>query len=521
MEKKDILWILTVSILILILASLPTWAGYGAETSELKFRGMYYDSQDYSAHIAMMESGIHGAWSYQFRFTSEALRPAYVRLFYIILGHFSRWLGLNPELAYQLALWIFGIFALVSLYRLMRHIFQERFWARVAFFLAAVGSGVGWLQLIFNWTSTQISPIDFWFIDSYIFFGLSVFPHFSFVTAGFCLALSNWLAFIKDPKIQNIFWISVIAFLVQVANPIAFVVVDASFAGAVVFAWWKGSKINPAHIVGLLVIALFQVPFLIYNLVTFSQDPLWSQYTSQHQTLSPPPDYYLWGFAPFLPFAILGAVSALREKSYALGAFVIWIVTAFVLAYSPLYVQRRFVQDITIPLGVLATQGWIQLCERRIFPGSDVMRRKKMLVMLFVFVASLSSVQLSLGRMAYLQTLPEYFYYPSSLDASIAWLRKHADYNDIVLAEELTSQVLAQKAGVRVYGGHEMETLNYLDKQSNVSDFFEGQFPALANPPIKWVLYGPEEEAIHPHFAAPETLELVFETPQLKIFQVR
>jgi hypothetical protein len=449
------------------------------------------------------------------------MRSAYVRLFYIVMGHCSRWMGLRTEQTFELSRWIFGIIALFSLYWLMQKIFSELFWAWVAFLLAAVGSGLGWLQLIFNWTSIQITPIDFWFIDSYIFFGLSVFPHYAFVTAGFCLALCFWLAFVKSPNVRNILWIIVITFLVQVSNPIAFVVIDAAFVGAAVFEWWKDGRINSKHIAGLVILALFQLPVLTYNLMTFSKDPFWSQYTSQHQTLSPPPDYYVWGFAPFLPFAAIGVVAAFREKSYRLGAFVFWVFTAFIMAYSPLYAQRRFLQDITIPLGVLATQGWIQLFESRISQRSVLMRWKKIMVILYVFVASLSTIQLSLGRSAYLQSHPEQFYYPASLDSAIAWLREHAHYNDVVLASELTSQVLAQKAGVRVYGGHEMETLNYKEKQFKLIAFLEGQFPELANPPIKWVIYGPEERAINSNFTVPENLELVYETSDLRIYQVK
>ncbi|HUE98458.1 MAG TPA: hypothetical protein VMN99_04335, partial [Anaerolineales bacterium] len=159
-NKKDFLWILAVSILILIWSSIPTWAGYQAETQELRFRGIYYDSQDYAVHIATMESGRQGEWAYQFRFTAEQHTPAYIRLFYIVLGHLRKLFGLDPEVAFQLARWALGFVALFALYRLMQRVFPKLFWARAAFMLAALGSGLGWLQLIFNWTSSRITPID-------------------------------------------------------------------------------------------------------------------------------------------------------------------------------------------------------------------------------------------------------------------------------------------------------------------------------------------------------------------------
>ncbi len=299
-DTKDILWILIVSALILIVSSLPLWVGYQSETPDLRFRGVYFDSQDYAVHISMMESGKQGAWAYQFRFTTEPYRPAYIRMFYILLGHLSGWLGLSSELTYQLTRWILGMIALFALYRLMQRIFQDTFWARAAFLLAALGSGLGWLQLILNSTPSAITPIDFWLIDAYVFFSLSIFPHFVFVTAATCIVISLWLGFLEAPRWKNIAGIGLAAVLVQFVNPIAFATVNTCLGGAMIFKAWKYQRIYKQDLVALLMIALIQIPLFRYNYIMLTQDPVWSRYTLQNQTLSPPPDYYLWGFAFFL-----------------------------------------------------------------------------------------------------------------------------------------------------------------------------------------------------------------------------
>ena len=89
-SKNELLWIFMVSVLVLFWGSIPTWAGQQVETKDLRFRGLYYDTQDYAVHIATMEAGRHGEWTYQFRFTTEPHRPVYLKLFYIALGHLSR-----------------------------------------------------------------------------------------------------------------------------------------------------------------------------------------------------------------------------------------------------------------------------------------------------------------------------------------------------------------------------------------------------------------------------------------------
>lgn len=520
-NRKEFLWVLIASVLILLWSSIPTWAGYQAETEDLRFRGLYYDSQDYAAHIAMMEAGANGEWAYQFRFTTESFDPAYVRIFYIILGHLSRLINIDPEPTFHLARWLLGFAALYALYKLTSQIFQNVLWTRTAFLLAVLGSGVGWLQLIFNLTSSQITPIDFWLIDSYVFFSLSIFPHFAFVTAAMCITLSIWLNYLETPKSKSIFWIALTAILVQFTNPIAFAALDAGILGSAIFSWWGKRRIYRTHVVALSVIAIAQLPLLIYNLTVLSRDPLWSQYTRQHQTLSPPPDYYVWGFALFWPFAIWGAVVAFRERSSHLGSVAFWTFAAFLLAYTPFYTQRRFLQNITIPLAILATQGLIALFESSTSHRLILKRWKESLVIMFVFLVSLSSIQLSLGQAIYIQTRPADFFYPTSLDHAILWLRENAQYNDFVLASEGTSQVLAQRAGVRVYHGHEMETLDYATKKENVSAFFQGDLPSLASKPIQWIVYGPTERKLGPDFQPPDSLELVYETKELQIYKVK
>jgi len=214
-------------------------------------------------------------------------------------------------------------------------------------------------------------------------------------------------------------------------------------------------------------------------------------------------------------------IAAFRTRSSALGAAVLWIIAGFLLAYAPVYIQRRFLQNITIPLAILATAGLVKLFETAAGRSPGMMRWRSPLVVLFVFLTSISSIQIGVGQVAYLQTYPENLYYPASLDRAIDWFHENAQYNDFVLASEQTSQILAQKAGLRAYFGHEMETLNYKTKQREVQSFFEGKLPEPANRPVKWVVYGPFERQLNPDFQPTDDLELRYNIQELQIYQVK
>jgi hypothetical protein len=522
-DKKDLLWISIVSMLILVWSSIPTWAGQLAQTKDLHFRGVYFDPQDYSADNSMMQSGMQGQWGYELRFTSEPQHPAFVRLFYVALGHVSAWVGLAPERTFELARWILGFAALFTIYDLFRRVFPNRYWARAGFFLAVLGSGLGWIQLLFHWLPGVITPIDFWLIDAYVFFTLSLFPHLIFALTGACLATSLWLDYLEKQHWRNLALIACIAILVQFVNPVAFAVVDFGFVGATIFAWWQNRKINWPDIRALAILALAQAIPVAYNFIVFTRDPIWTQFTAENQTLSPPPLYYLWGFAPFWILAIGGGLLAMRQKSPAIGVSITWILAAFLLAYSPLLIQRRFLLGITVPLAIVSTWTLMKLFENGESKIPNLNRLRASLVLLFILIASCSAICLSLGRAIYLQTRPADFFYPANIDDAVQWLNQHAQTDDFVLASEQTAQIVAQKTGLRVYYGHELETLNFSAKQENVISFYKNTQPEdwIKGTLVKWVIYGPLEQDISSNFSPAQNLELIYNSKGVKIYAVK
>jgi len=522
-DKKDLLWISIVSTLILVWSSIPTWAGQLAQTKDLHFRGVYFDPQDYSADNSMMQSGMQGQWGYELRFTSEPQHPAFVRLFYVALGHVSAWVGLAPERTFDLTRWILGFTALITIYDLFRRVFPNRYWARAGFFLAVLGSGLGWIQLLFHWVPGVITPIDFWLIDAYVFFTLSLFPHLIFALIAACLATSLWLDYLKERHWSNLVWIAFLAIIVQFVNPVAFAVVDFGFVGAAIFAWWQNRKIHWPEIRALAILALAQAIPVAYNLIVFTRDPIWTQFTAENQTLSPPPLYYLWGFALFWPLVIAAGAVAIKRTIPALGAALFWIVIAFLLAYSPFDIQRRFLLGITIPMAMLAAWALKEFFETAAAKSPALNRWRTGFSLLFIFVASSSSIYLSLGRAVYLQTHPTEFFYPASIDDAVQWLNQHAQTDDFVLASEQSAQIVAQKTGLRVYYGHELETLNFSAKQEDVKSFYENNKPDdwIKNTSVKWVIYGPLEQGIGSNFTPNQNLQLVYDNQGMKIYAVK
>jgi hypothetical protein len=517
--QKDLLWFSIIALAILAFSSIPFWMGRSAETDNLLFRGTYFDETDYAVHISMMQAGRMGDWAYQMRFTDEEHPAAYLRLFYLALGHISKWLGLGVEATFHLARWGFGLIALYAIYQLCRKIFVNSNHARAMFLLAVLGAGAGWLQLILGAPLEPISPIDFWLIDAYVFFSISLFPSFSFSLALMALALNLFLDYLETGKQKNILFIGLLAILSQSTNPISFAVVDMAFAGGVISLWWKNKKIEPRHAFALLVIAIVQIPLLVYNFLVLNRDPFWSQFTAQNQTLSPPAVFYIWGFGPFWLFALHGIFVAIQERNPKLLTLAAWVIGGFGLAYLPVAIQRRFILGITIPLAGFAVYGLHHLIRR--IPA--LIKRENLVYFSYILLASISSIYLSLGLSMFMQTRPTDKFYPRDLESALIWLDENAAPNEFVLADIPTSQLVAQRTKLKVYVGHEMETLQYKDKKSEMEAYYKGTSAKdwLNHTKIQWVIYGVYEQKISSSFAAGSELEMVYKNNTVTIYKVK
>jgi hypothetical protein len=517
-ELKNFLLFNLFAVAILALSSLPTWAGRSAQNAELSFTGLYFDATDYAVHIAMMESGIQGNWLYRLRFTTEEHRPVAIKTFYIALGHISKAIHLPAETTYHLFRWIIGYSVLYVIYRLCRRLFCDRAFYWSAFFLAVLGSGLGWLQLILGWIPGEITPIDFWLIDAYVFFSISLFPHFSFQITLMVLSFLLYLEFLEAPHWKWIGCVIAAGLLLQMVNPASLLVVDFALLVCTLIYWFREKSLRRTYALALVTIALLQVPLLAYNTSILMGDPVWSQFTAQNLTLSPPPVYYLLGFGLFWPFVGISTVNAFHKRDAALLGLLAWVACAFVLAYIPLNMQRRFLLGITIPLGLLTADGLrlsFAFVERKI---AFIRSHLGPLLLLFVFIVSISSVYLALGNSIWMQTHPTGSFYPAALDPALVWLRENAGQDDVVLADASTSRMVAQRAGLKVYIGHPMETLQYEAKRTSVRQAYQnGDFSAM---PVDWVIYGPYETEFAPDFHAGMHLSLEYQNQNVNIYRM-
>ncbi|MEW5719993.1 MAG: hypothetical protein AB1817_15300, partial [Chloroflexota bacterium] len=349
-------WTIAASVLILFLSAIPYIIGYLSETAEWRFGGAVFDRQDYNVYLANIQIGLRGEWQLRMLHTSEELSPAYVRMFYVLIGQVGRLTHLAPAALYEAARWIAGLGMLLTLYAFTARFLYPIALRRAAFLIGALGSGIGWLLLILRWQpNPDVSPIDFWLIDLYGFFSLLAFPHFAMVMAALWSAV---LAMLKHWETGQWRWLIVCALCVvvmQLAQPFGLVIITLVLIGYAAWGWFARERRFPVASLGLLMLA--QLPLAAHTLLVLYGDPRWSGFSAQNITLSPDPIYYVLGLGIPGALAIVGAWRVARRRFGPACLLVVWLVAVAILVYAPVAFQRRFAEGVTAPIAVLAALG--------------------------------------------------------------------------------------------------------------------------------------------------------------------
>ncbi len=239
--------------------------------------------------------------------------------------------------------------------------------------------------------------------------------------------------------------------------------------------------------------ALVTLPLLLVTAHAFLTNEVLGAWSSQNQLPSPAPIHYMLGYAVLAVPALVGARWAWPRRDSAPHLLLVaWIVIAPVLVYLPVNVQRRLLEGVNVPLGVLAVIG---LCVW--FPDRRQWRRVRA-----VWLAVLLSgpILLWLGALlAVLQPDRPLFQRSAELRAMTA-LNQVAPRDAVVLSLKETGNVLPAWTDLRAYVGHGPETIDAEEKEALARRFFAGALDPAAQrgllDTVDYVFFGTQEQKL-------------------------
>lgn len=527
--KKEYLIAILIGILVIFLVNLPFIFGYFANKGELVYLGRRgINSQDLYTYVSFIEQGKQGRVLLENLYMSEGQTPSLFRPSYLVIGKIANLFNLSSIAAYHLFRLIFTCLFFIILYQFIKIYFDSSFKRLLAFSLTLISSGLGFAVGVFL---PDLS--DLWIPESITFLSLGEAPHF---ILSLILMLSGFIFFLKGVKEKkSIFYIlsSILFLSLSFEHPFNLFVVATTLG--VTSLWLLKTKKYPFKDIFLgLGIVLPVLTFgIFYQIVETSQNPVLRAWAAQNSLLSPSPVNYILGYGLILVFATIGAEKFLRTQNSNNILLLSWIAASFVLVYSPIFFQRRFIEGVHIPLSLVATAGIIVLLNyfSKYIHSLAQSIFSYIFVFIVIFFLGISSFVTSIKEVLIITSdnLSSYYYYLLKDEfLGMNWAKENTTSKDVFLTSWFYGNLLPGITGRKVFLGHKVQTPYFDNKVAQANKFFEEKdilqaLQFLRENKITYIFLGSNDSIYQTGFKPEEKpfLEKVFEKNGVFVFKVK
>lgn len=503
------------------LLQIPYLLGYLTARVGTAYSGLLVHISD-ATYLVAIQLGMQGEWLYRIRFTSEPHAGAFLYTFYLALGHLARLLNLDAVTMWHLSLGVTSFILFLIVFGFIAYFIPHPNWRLVAFLIALFGAGYDVFPIPFETVApTSGVPLDLRMPEAHLFYSALTYPHYSaaiaLILVSFWCALRGMLENISSTRWIGLLCVGALASVgVAMVYPFLVLLTASVLSAFYLFLAWRKRKILWRAGIFLVLMFVPVAPLLLYYLNVLATNPVIRAWNEQVQTLSPNPLHYLLTYGIYLALALwnLWRVGFGNENAERLAFLWIWLGIVALLLYAPLNAQRRFVEGVHVPLAILATIGlyetalprlarahWFQNLARR--PHYSVAGLKNFFAAIFFGAVAFSSVFLYLSALLMLTVQqPDQLFRPQGEIAAMAWLKKNADREALVLSSYASGAWLPYRAETRAYIGQYYETNHFADKFKQVEKFFDARTADSARvdflraQKIEYVFYGNAERAL-------------------------
>lgn len=500
-------WVIIISGFLVTLTLVPyAWAlARNTTADEWQFMGMLSNPKDGATYLSKIEEGRQGAWLFELRYTAEAQKGSGFHTFYLFLGHTARITGLSNLVVFHLARVATSLFMFISLYQLGATIWIRMRPRRLFFTLLAVGSGLGWLLLLFN---PGALAADMSIPEAFPFYAAYTNPHFPMSIACLALIASVYMVVFRRgyeelPKVENgglgLMLLSMFLALIQ---PPALIPIGGALVLYVIARYYITREFPIHELRWASMLWLPTIPFAVYDVAVFRFNDAMREFSKQNQTPSPALYLYLFGYGLLLLVAIPGLVRAVRRFERDGDQFMLlWLVVNVIGLYAPFSLQRRLAIGLIIPLVYFA----VRALEDYWFYKVPEKWRAPSMIALIVFIVPTNIFVLGIplfgviadpasGLKAGLLLESDYWH-------TIQWFQADGEKNAVVLASPNVSLWIPAYTDEVVVYGHELETIHATERLKQVEAWYRGQdcTTLLSDQvpfQVKYIIWGPQEKAL-------------------------
>ncbi|MEE9216274.1 MAG: hypothetical protein V3U32_02460 [Anaerolineales bacterium] len=499
LEKHELRWSAALTVLAVVLTSLPFLMAPAFAQTGSSFGGFLINPIDGHSYLAKMRQGADLALEFRLPYAPEPGPGVALFVYQLVLGGIGGALQLPPIATYHAAR-VLGTIAMIA----TSYLFFARVlpigrakWA--AFVLALFGSGVGWIALPFG-----LLPVDLWVPEAIPFLSAYANAHFPLAFAALIASVSLIIfpEILPDARLPLAFLSGLLLALLQ---PFAVVAI-----GIVIAAWLAIERLQGAEAVqmrrwlqGLTALVLGALPMLAYTLGAVRQHPVLSAWNQQNSTPTPPLIEVLLGYGLVLVLAVVGIVLG-KARSRPSGRLLItWAILGFVMLYLPFSLQRRLMLGLFIPLAALAGLGIEAIAPTR---------RRFALILVTIIALSIPSHLVVIGSGLVAVSRGEAGVVLARSDRDLLeWIEFNIPEDSLILAGLDTGNRLPAYSNTRVLYGHPFETPRSDHQAALVRDLWGWSgdpllgVQALREAGVEYAFYGEEEKML----GAPSWLPLV------------
>jgi hypothetical protein len=473
------------------------------------FGGFLLNPIDGNSYLAKMQIGFQGEWLFHLPYSIEKGDGAYLYLFYLGLGKIAYLFGLPLVVTFHVARIMAASFLFFSLFKFGHETFlsQSDHWQGFALILAAFGSGMGWIAILFGWKTS-----DLWVAEGYPFLASYTNPHFPLG-----MGLILWIFMLSNRPFGRIkFLIFPLGWLLAVVLPFGVVI---SGVVLVIQAGWTFLEKRKVDWLEVVLLGTGGGLFLIYQFVAILADPVLAEWNLQNQTPAPDVFDFLVSISPAIIFALVGARFVWKEKrSGMMRILLIWLLAGFILTYLPMNIQRRFFSGYYIPVAFLAVVG-IRTIAIQVLSKTAVFR--------IVFLMSLPTLILVVGLFGFfgISTRNSNIFLERSEIEGFQWVQTNLKPGSVVITGPETGLYIPAYTSMKVVYGHPFETIHALERKQAVADFFNGEMDEAAarawlnNNGAEAVLVGPRDK-FSPGFKISSLLKMVYQSGNVEIYTI-
>lgn len=527
-------WLIAVSLLVIVVTSLPAVYGFLKSGPDQTFTGMHFVSaDDWFVYYSFINQGAEGKLLFFDLFASVDHLPV-LRPLWLVVGWLAFLFRLPAWAALHLARIILIPVFFVLVYLLIVYLFEAERWRKLGLIFLAFSSGLGvtfihrLVRNPLNASQGQFQwPMDLWVPDINTFFTLYTSPHFIAATILLLVIFLSLLLFVEKPR----YFYSLVAGLSGLVlfwfHPFQVVKVFAIIGIFLLILIFKNKKLIWSHLWFGLIFLVLSLPAVGYYLWLFQND--WLTLQRSLQNINPTTPFYLTliSFGGLLAFSIVGIYFLLKnfnKISTAQLFIIVWVVVQFGLLYAPITYQRRLGLGIHVPLVLLTIFGFYYLYQRY----SNWLRLRLVglaTIGIFVFLPSTIFV-VSADLMVFSQER-ELSYISSDIVGGLEWLRQNSENSSIIFSETKTGLLIPVYARCITYVSHPVESPLYSLKKDDPIWFFsnnkslELEKNFLRQRDVDYIFFGPKEQVIGDYDPSTKPyLRSVYQNKTVSVYQV-